>query len=212
MALNLVLYGIYLLTLFICISMGAFKWKSMHGPLRMFYILILTVVAGELTALIAEFGTGHNDIVYNVTDIIHAVLLCFYFGLSARKPLAGICLCIATLAFGIYNYNWLQPADLVNNYFLLWSGLVAICLGMYMIISLYQKNSSPELTRFAAFWISVVVLFYWMVNLLSFQVFNSFMASETDYAIALNSVHQISNVICYAVIATIFYKTPILIQ
>lgn len=212
MELNLILYGIYMVMLFVCVVVGVMIWYRMKGAIKIFFMLIMVVACSEAIALLAELLTGRNDQIYNTTDILQAILLFCYFATATKKYLLGTGLCIVTLCFGIYNYYWVQYDEVVNNYFLLWNGVVAISFSLYLIVELYQKDGVVELSRFASFWIANVVLFYWITNLMNLQIFNTLIAVEVSYAVMLNAAHLASNIICYAAIAIIFYRTPLLIQ
>lgn len=212
MAINLFLYASYMILLGICIVVGTLIWRRSLGATRIFYVLIVVIACSEIAALVSEILTGSNDQVYNVTDIIQAVILFWYFGTAIRKDWLRLILCMFTIGFGIYNYYWLQFEDIINNYFLLWNGIAAVCLCLYIMLKLYQRDGAAGLPKFASFWIAAVVLFYWVVNLMSLQVFNALLLENLEYAVLINVVHLSSNIICYAAIALIFYKTPILIQ
>ncbi|SFH37769.1 hypothetical protein [Pedobacter insulae] len=212
MYLNFIFYGIYLFCLIFCLIAGGMNWHVMQPSLKIFYVFVLLVFIGEVGALIMEYHTGNNTQLYNFADIVQAVIVFIYFGHSLKKPVTGIVLALISLIFGIYNYYWLQESDLINSNFLLWSGLVVISLALYSLIFLYKKDGVTKLSRFALFWISSALLLYWMFNLLSLQVFNTFVQSNLNYALILNAGHIASNVVCYSIIALVFHFTPRLNQ
>lgn len=210
--LNLILYVVYLICLGLCIAAGALNWRQMRSATKIFYFFVITVFAGELTALIVELLTGKNTAVYNVTDIVQAAMILIYFTVYLKKQLTGLILIAVSVAFGIYNYYWIQQDALVNDYFLFWNGFLCMALCLYMIIFLYKKQNQVRLDHFIHFWFSIALLFYWAVNFLSLQMFNSLIETNVDDVFMLNAIQIVSLIISYLVIARVFYRLPQLIQ
>ncbi|WEK21349.1 MAG: hypothetical protein P0Y49_09365 [Candidatus Pedobacter colombiensis] len=211
MLLNFILYGVYLLCLLIVIWLGAVRLRIMEQPARIFYVLILISFVSELTASGIEYFIGDNHNVYNVTDIIQMFTVCLYFTACLKKWWI-VALGYFSIAFGVYDYFWLQQEDLINNYFLLWCGIVVISLCLYMMVFLSHREGHEKLTRFAHFWFSAALMFYWTVDLLNSQVFNSAAELNKDYAAMLNAMHIVTNIIAYGIIGFGFWCLPKLIQ
>lgn len=210
--LNLILYFLYLVCLALCVIAGALSWKRMRSAARIFYYFVVTVFVGELAAFTLELITGENTEFYNAIDILQSVLVFTYFTVCLNNPRTGTLLIAISIIFGIYNYFWIQQDELVNNYFLLWTGFVSIALCLYMMIFLYRKYSDIRLSQFIHFWFSLALLFYWAVNMIILQRFNELVKSNVNDAIMLNSIQIISLIISYLVIARVFYRLPQLIQ
>ncbi len=212
MQLNFILYAVYLLVLLLCLVSGAFRWHRLEGPLKLIYLAVLIVLLSEAAALFAEYHTGSNTTIYNVTDIIHATLISLYFALYFKSYILAVVLSTVSITFGIYNFYWLQAEDLVNSYFLLWSHLVVIILCLCMMVNFYKKDGSAVLGSFVHFWIALIVLLYAVTTFLNLQLFNGLMKANVDYVIVLNAFHQIVNLCVYTGITLIFYFVPKLIQ
>ena len=212
MSLNLILYAVYSFTLLGCLMIGAFSWKRMQAPLRVFYFLIIIIFTSEIVALTQEMLIGRNTEVYNVTDIVQAVIVLAYFSTYLKRPVTGFLVSIGSILVGTFSIYWLHAEAFINNYFLLWSGLVTIGLSVYLMTFLCFKERTAKLTRLAHFWLAFALLFYWIINLLPFQAFNFLAKFNVAYAFDLNAMQMVSNILTYAIIASTFHYLPKLIQ
>lgn len=212
MDLNFILYIVYLLALVLCVVAGAIERRRMDGAMRIFFVLIIVIVASEAGAFLAERYTGTNTELYNAADIVQSALIFWYFSASLGRRALGAILVTFTLAFGLYNFFFVQQQALINNYFLLWNGAAVIGLCLYQMVVLAQKRNSIKLQRNAHFLIAAALLFYWTMNMLNFQVFNLYAAGHVSYAVALNVAHQFSNIVTYLTFAGIFLYLSKLIQ
>ncbi|WP_299568451.1 hypothetical protein [uncultured Pedobacter sp.] len=184
----------------------------MDRAMRIFFVLIMTIVVSEFAAIIFECYYGTNNELYNAADVVQSILIFWYFSINLKKPILGTLLMLSTLVFGVVNYYFVQSESLVNNYFLLWSGTIVIGLCLYQMSSLAQRQNSIRLIRSAHFLIAFALLCYWVINMLNFQLFNYVAMNHTEYAIFMNIAHLCSNIITYLSFAFIFFHLSKLIQ
>lgn len=209
---NYILYGLYIICLIGCVTIGLYQRMHLHQPLKIILLLVATGLLTEIAAGIGEYLTGSNLQVYNVTDVMQAIVVHAYFSSLFGRPAVGVGLAFFTVLLGSYTHTLLGRDEPVNNYFLLWFGLSTIALSLYSIVRLHHHNSSARLIHLAHFWVAAAMIMYWLLSFFYLLMFNTLMQVNVNYVVLLNVVNLASNILSCAVVAFVFYRTPQLIQ
>lgn len=158
-------YYIYLMVLLLAILGGIRKLKYKDRAYKILVGLLFVTFISELTAYWAAIKFQNNMFVYHFFAPIQLVILGKYFDDidKSKKFPFGFYIGIIGIIIAVINTVYFQPLQILNSNFLLFEGLVIMCLALYTFQRILTDDN-VDIYRYGHFWMIVIFIFFWSIT------------------------------------------------
>ena len=180
-------------------------------PMRLFSLVLGTMVLAEILATYMAFKFHHNGIVYNIFDFIWypGYMLIFYLQIQSTKHRKYIMIILFSFcAFALVNFRFFQDHQwLAHRTFMLGSLCVVAC-SLFALVQISHIKNQYSFKNDPLFWISIAMLFYFFPSSILIGGFEYFGQKEIPISDAYGNAFRISqkilNVIHYSLLSYAF--------
>jgi hypothetical protein len=182
-----IVYEIYFVLLLVSLSLYAIPLKN-KGLYRKWILLLLTlwlITSASAIYLSTVAKWKNNLFIFHIsTPLEYLILAMLYRSVIINERLKKI---IAVsipvfIGFSVLSSLFLQKPDENNSYAILLESVLVISITLFYLREVLLLRQIPELHRFAMFWISAGVLFYYAGNLLVEGLLNYMIAHSITLA------------------------------
>jgi hypothetical protein len=211
---DIFVYGT-LLSMLLCVIIGAMKISFMSTPLRIFYALLCLASLSELIAfMVIELGGSKAPIwhAYNVIELA-LTLLFFVFTVKrkAGKRLITLCIALPVIA-GVCNTVFFQPLNTYNTNMLVFECIVITSLSLYAVYHIITHDLIYTSQESAVFQIWLSQMVYWSGSFF-FWAFLKILKNDMLHIYSYIEVAQtLLNLLLYAYIAWNYAKLKPIIK
>ncbi len=155
---------------------GLFRWKWLHGNLKLIlWLEILSVVADAISLLLVNNGINTWPII-NLFLIIQFTLLFLAFKFQ-RKAFVLRMFFLCCFIFALFNYLFLQTPKTFNTFTFYACAILMIISALSFLYRLMIEMPEEGVHRLAMFWLAFGVLVYYGGTLFLF-LFNNYLAAH----------------------------------
>lgn len=166
----------------VLLPVGVLQWKRLEGNLRLIVWVIGVSVLADAVSLFLISKSINTWPVGNLFIIVHFALLFVVLG-DRRDIVLLRVVFVGCLAFGIFNYFFLQTPKTFNSYTTYATGILMIISALNYLYYLMDEMPSENIQRVPLFWLAFGVLVYYGGTLFLFLF--------TNYMIVhLPKIHQ----------------------
>lgn len=190
----------YLFTAFLPVIIGVAMIRQLDEAARIFLLMVAVSFLGELAAFCTAVVYRNNLPAYNISSIIEMVILCFYFNYIIgpfRKHHLGIIIGAVSLIVAILTLIYGQPITKVNNYFMVYQGIVIISMSMIYQVQLLRQHPYLGFKDIPHYWFTSALMFFWTLTVLNWAFY--------DYLYVRFPVHRMLLNYAIALVALITY-------
>lgn len=153
---------IYIAVIYAASLIPLFRWKTLKSSDKIIAVLLVLAAVQQSLSIFGRLSSVDVARIFNVYALIEFLLISLYFNYSLysfRVRHIGIIAGFAGVALGLINMIFFQKFDAVNTYFMFAeaAAILLYCMVAFLKMPL-SENHKP--TRFAEFWITVLLLCY----------------------------------------------------
>lgn len=187
------------------------RFRHADNALKILSILLGGTFISECIAYYAA-GRYHNNMpVYSIFSLVEFSLISLYFNYSIeyfRKRRIGIIIAALGTVAGIINIIYLQPLNVLNNYFLFLEGILIISMALFSFTRLMIIEDATPMHLNPHFWIAAIFTFFWAVTFLNWGLYDYLIAKYRSKMWVANLSILIVNMITYTSIGLVFIFYP----
>lgn len=195
---------------FIAFLMGVSRRRYFDKAAGFILILLGVSFLTECIALYFAVVYHNNLPVYNLSNIIQAVILSKYLSEGVHwirdrnlKPyLIGF-----SILFGILNMVFFQPIDSYNSHYFLYQSMLVCILGSVLCLQIALTRSLEEKLS-PHFWLTTVLMLFYAFNFLHLSLYDFFTEKLSDYKYYIDMAILLLNVVTNLGFALVFLLYP----
>lgn len=159
--------------------MSLYRYKQFDKGFKIITHLVFVSFLVEILALFSALVFKNNLVVYNFELVINTLLiLCYFESLLPKLNKFGIIkiLKVVTFVFWILSITLLHKINTINTSFLIFSGVLNICLSVLFLdaLSSDKRKTYFRLSDSPNFWITSILLFYWCFSFVQWALYRTF--------------------------------------
>jgi hypothetical protein len=205
----------YLLGEFLPVATGAYNFRKLDLSAKIIWLMVTFSLLGELAAFYAATAYHNNLPVYNISSICELLILCTYFNRTIkkfRKFNVGYLIGVGSLVVAAITIVFGHPLTKVNNYFMVYQGLLVILMCLIYLSQLLLLPGYIHLKYEPNYWFSLLLIFFWSVTILNWAFYDYLYIHFYKFQNLLNYTITIIALLTSFGFAVVFFFYPKMIR
>ncbi|OSZ79063.1 hypothetical protein CAP35_12675 [Chitinophagaceae bacterium IBVUCB1] len=186
---------------------GLSVFKLLDIPTRVLILYLIITLLNEIIATYCAYTIRNSNVIYGFYNPIEILTISVYFNLtinSFKKNRVGLIIGISAFILGYLNYFLIQSPTKLNNFFLLFEGVVIIFMCLFSFYQMLQSDDDLNLMLYPHFWITSIIMFYWTGTFFIWGTYEYLTMLSDSVKSMLFHILLIVNVITYLGFGTVF--------
>ena len=202
------IYLLYISVLLLSSITGLLRFRILDTAGKILSVFVCFTFLTEATAYIIALIYRNNMQFYAVTNVVLMFLLCLYFNYNTaifRRYRLGLITAVISVVVGVLNATLVQPVLHLNDYFMIYQGVITSCFCLASFFSFYF-NENTRMTEQPHFWICVVLISYWSLTLMIWSHYAIMVENKDTHIQLINLFILLTNSLAYLSFAIIFLR------
>lgn len=178
--------GLYFATILLPVFYGLKRFKVIDKASRFILLLLITSFVGEVIALYSALVYKTNLAVYNIVQLLIAIILCFYFNYcidNFKKHNIGIIIAFVSFIVWLITIAKIHTLSSINSSFLAYKGIIIITMSIISMENLISNGSHHlfKILNSSHFWFAWILLIYWCFSIVQWILYQYYTSAANGF-------------------------------